>query len=358
MRVLHIIDTLWLGGAQSVVRTLFEKQKENADIFLYVLRQTDPQIKIAHKNVFIHPSGSRYSLSALREIRKFIRKNNIDVLHCHLPRSQVFGYVLKRVYFPRIKLVLHEQGIIYDYPVILPFLFNLFKKRTDALIACSENNRRDMEKKVKGIEKKTFFLPNFVNTNLHQAVQKISKENTRRELGIAPDTFVVGFAGRIVQRKGWEDLIVATSLLKKEENIHVIISGIGPEQNKMLALIDKYGLQKKITYLGYVSDMVKFYATIDCLILPSYWEGMSLSQQEAISAGLPVLISENIKDATQGVFLSFKNNDPEDTAQKIIEQRHRNDSGKTGLNKDLHAILVRNEELFMNGLEQVYKSIE
>lgn len=357
MKVLHIIDTLWLGGAQTVVRTLFEKQKDNTDIFLYALRQTEPQIKIDHKNVFVRSSGSRYSLSALWELKKFILENDINVLHCHLPRSQVFGYVMKRFYFPRIKLVFHEQGIIYDYLVILPFLFNRFKKRTDAFIVCSENNRRDLEKKVKGIETKTFFLPNFVDTDLREAVQKISKEDCRKELGIAPDAFVVGFAGRIVQRKGWEELIEAIAILKEEENIHVLISGIGPEQNKMLALINKYSLQKKITYLGYVSDMVKFYATIDCLVLPSYWEGMSLSQQEAISAGVPVLISENIKDATQGIFLAFKANDPNDMAQKISEQKHISARGELVLNEELHAILVRNEELFMQGLEQVYKSI-
>ncbi|HTB32697.1 MAG TPA: glycosyltransferase family 4 protein [Bacteroidia bacterium] len=357
MKILHIIDTLWLGGAQSVVKTFFEKETDNKDIFLYVLRQTEPQITIHHENIIVHKSGSRYSLAPIAELKNIIMGKRIDILHCHLPRAQVFGYILKRFYFPKIKLVFHEQGIIYDHPVVLPFLFNVFKKRIDAFIVCSENNKQELLKKVKNIEGKTFFLPNFVNTELHKAVQKIDKKGCRIKLGIDPNAFVIGFAGRLVQRKGWEELIEAAAVLKKEDNIHFVISGIGPEQNMMLEMIAKNGLGKKITYLGYVSDMVPFYAAIDCLILPSHWEGMSLSQQEAIAAGLPVLISESINDTTQGVFITFKNKDPKDMASKIMQQRLRNSEGKMGLNEQLHAVLVKNEELFMSGLEEVYKSI-
>jgi L-malate glycosyltransferase len=357
MRVLHIIDTLWLGGAQSVVKSLFEKQKENKDIFLFALRQTKPQIEIAHENVFVHSSNSRYSLSAIPALQKLIREKNIDILHCHLPRSQVFGYILKRFCFSHIKLVFHEQGIIYDYPVILPFLFNAFKKRINAFIACSEDNKRELLKKVKHIENKTYLLPNFVNTELYKDVQKINKNSCRNKLGIDPNAFVMGFAGRIVKRKGWEELIEAAAILKEEENIRILISGIGPEQNRMLALIKKCELEKKITYLGYVSDMVSFYATIDCLILPSHWEGMSLSQQEAISARVPVLISENINDPAQGMFTTFKGSNPGDMANKIMEQMHLNLEGKASANDKFHEALVKNEMMFMNGLEQIYKTI-
>jgi len=357
MKVLHIIDTLWLGGAQSVVKTYFEKQKENPDIFLYVLRQSEPQISIRHKNVRVHSSSSRYSFSPLKEIKDLVKRNSIDVLHCHLPRSQVFGYLLKRFYFPEIKLVFHEQGIIYDYPVILPFLFNLFKSRVNAFIVCSEDNKSALLQKVTNIEKKTFYLPNFVNTDIRLAVKQADKVGYRKELSIKENDFVIGFAGRIVERKGWIELIDAAKILKNKNDIHWLISGIGPEEEKMVEMIKGSGLSSKVTYVGYVPDMVNFYATIDSLVLPSHWEGMSLSQQEAIAVGLSVIVSENVGNTSQGYFATFKNKNPQDLAAKVLELKLKMETDQFKPNEELYKLVENNAQLFMAGLEQVYKSI-
>lgn len=355
MKVLHIIDTLWLGGAQSVVKTYFEKQGYNADIFLYVLRQSEPQITINHKNIVVHSSFSRYSLSAIREISNLVKQNKIHVLHCHLPRSQVFGYILKRFYFPEIKLVFHEQGIIYDHPVVLPFLFNLFKKQVNAFIACSERNKADLLSKVKGIEKKVFYLPNFVDVAIADKMKQSDKMACREKLKLSKADFVIGYAGRIVERKGWRELIGAAIRLKNENDIHWLISGIGPEVEEMLSLIRKNKIQNKVRYLGYVEDMIGFYVTIDCLVLPSHWEGMSLSQQEALAAEVPVLVSENLIGTSQGEFIVFKNKDANDLARKVLEVKSKVGSLKP--DKTRYSVLVENEKLFMEGLENMYKSI-
>jgi glycosyltransferase involved in cell wall biosynthesis len=355
MKVLHIIDTLWLGGAQAVVKTFFEKEKGNKNIFLYALRKTDPMITIDHENIIVHPSSSKFSLAPLSALRKCITENKIEVLHCHLPRSQVFGYLLKRFYFPKIKLVFHEQGIIYDHHIVLPFLFNAFKRRVNAFIACSGKNRDDLLLRVKNIEKKTFLLPNFVDTDILKSVNAINEKAVRAKLGIETDVFVVGFAGRIVKRKGWRELIEAANILKSDEKIRFMISGIGPEQEMMLELIEKYALNKKIIYLGYVSNMPEFYAITDCLVLPSYWEGMSLSQQEALASGVPVLITENLRDDTQHSFLTFKSMDADDLAKKIIVLRARLQQGPIPFDPELLKTLKNNEQLFMSGLEQAYK---
>ena len=98
MRILHIIDTLWLGGAQTVVKTLFEKQEEKENIFLFALRKTEPLLSVNHKNVFVFPSSSKYSLNPIRKLIRFIHVHEINILHCHLPRSQFFGYLLKQFF--------------------------------------------------------------------------------------------------------------------------------------------------------------------------------------------------------------------------------------------------------------------
>ena len=96
MKVLHIIDTLWQGGAQSLLKSLFENQKDNPDIFLYSLRTREFNLDIDHPNVIANISTSRFSLRPLKTIREIIRTHQIDILHCHLPRSHVFGYIIRK----------------------------------------------------------------------------------------------------------------------------------------------------------------------------------------------------------------------------------------------------------------------
>ena len=47
-----------------------------------------------------------------------------------------------------------------------------------------------------------------------------------------------------------------------------------------------------LKYIGYVSEMEKFYAGIDCFIIPSWWEPFGLTALEAQAAGVPVIASD------------------------------------------------------------------
>ena len=67
----------------------------------------------------------------------------------------------------------------------------------------------------------------------------------RRKIGLNDSDFVVGFAGRIVERKGWKEYVnVAKSL--KNENIKFLIAGSGEEKEKLLNFIKTNNLNNVI----------------------------------------------------------------------------------------------------------------
>lgn len=100
MKVLNIIDSLEVGGAQFFAKWIFEARLDKRDVFLYALRLTSSRVSINHPNVLMDPCARRFSLEPLSRLRRLIRKEGIEVLHCQLFRSQVFGWVLKRLFFP------------------------------------------------------------------------------------------------------------------------------------------------------------------------------------------------------------------------------------------------------------------
>ena len=58
IRVLHIIDHLGFGGAQAVVKGIFETQKDNKNIFSYSLRNKNQNLNVDHPNVQICQSSN------------------------------------------------------------------------------------------------------------------------------------------------------------------------------------------------------------------------------------------------------------------------------------------------------------
>lgn len=287
MKILHLIDHNGLGGAQTVVRGIFESQKDNRDIFLYVLRSKNKNVSIDHKNVFSN-TYLKYSLAPLFDLVRLIRKERTDILHCHLFKSQIVGWLLKLLYFKDIRLVFHEHGKIVGSDTenkisnrFYIFFLKVVKNKVNVFIAISNFVKRELVRKVKINMDKVIVLYNFVDLN------KFTRKSITRDTNLTD--FVVGFAGRLVERKGWKDFVNAAHALSKDnKNIKFIIAGTGPQQSKLTSSIK---LDKNIKYLGYVTDMVQFYSLLDCFVIPSHWEPMGLTELEAQAMGVPIIAS-------------------------------------------------------------------
>jgi len=287
-KILHIIDSLGLGGAQTVVKGIFEYQPENMNIFLFALRKRKILTEIKHPNVKVFNSTKKYSLLPIIELRDLIKKENINILHCHLFRSNIFGVFLKLIWFNKIKLIIHEHGGIVEDG----FLYRLFLKFSQRLvnfyIAVSKFINLSLVRA--GVpQNKVFVVYNFVDTkkfNQNMIVGNI--QNEREKFGIPSNSFVVGFAGRLVERKGWREFLQAASVQSKQNN-YFLIAGDGIEKEKMLQEIKDLKLESKVKYIGRVSDMVWFYSLVDCFVLPSHWEGLPMTQLEVASMNLPLI---------------------------------------------------------------------
>src|SRR5690606_25852511 len=135
---LHIIDTLWLGGAQTVVKTIFERNTPAGLLHLVVLRRTMEMKEIHHHNGHCVNSSGKWDLrSAYRELSDYIKQHRILTLPCHLPKSQLMRLLLKKFHYPYLALIFHEQGDIMDPRPINNPVYLLGRRHIDKVICCS-----------------------------------------------------------------------------------------------------------------------------------------------------------------------------------------------------------------------------
>lgn len=116
------------------------------------------------------------------------------------------------------------------------------------------------------------------------------------------------FLGRIGERKGFWDLLqVLNQLNKSGIDFHLLAGGDG-ELDKARAMVEEYGLQSKVEFIGWVRDQekLKLLAESSIFMLPSYNEGMPMSVLEALAAGLPIIstfaggIPDQVSDGVEG----------------------------------------------------------
>lgn len=326
-KVLHVIDSLSLGGAETLVKGIIEKNIPN--LFLFVLRKTARGITINSSDCYIYPSFSKYSLMSFFCLKKYLRQNKIEILHCHLPKSLFFGFIIKKFFLRNLKLIFHEHGEIVSLEKVnklARFFYVNFLKRTrkyvDIYLAISNYVEQSLVNFAKIDSKQIKVLKNFVDLKRFNPSRIIwDKQEEKEKIGLIKKSFIVGFAGRIIPRKGWEDFIQAAILLKNEPFLQFLIAGNGKDREKMLGLIKSQDLTKKVFFLGFCSQMVRFYSRLDCLVVPSNFEPFGLTLIEAQSLGLPVIcanvpaLNETVQDQYNG--LLYEVNNPLELVRKI-----------------------------------------
>ena len=116
--------------------------------------------------------------------------------------------------------------------------------------------------------------------------------STRWPLPFADDGFTVGFAGRLIEAKGWQVLVDALPA-----DARLVLAGDGPQRAELEALAAGY---ERVRYLGLLpkDELWSFYAALDCLAVPSLttprWKEQSASTLvDGLAMGLPIVASDS-----------------------------------------------------------------
>jgi len=141
--------------------------------------------------------------------------------------------------------------------------------------------------------------PHCVDTDLmrEQRDRLLPKKfELRGEVGIPPEALVLLFSGKLVPRKNPLLLARALRLVKSRERIWVLVAGDGVLRERLEAEL-KEVLGNRVVFPGFVnqSELGKYYAISDVLVLPSSWgETWGLVVNEAMLFGLPALVTDTV----------------------------------------------------------------
>lgn len=137
-----------------------------------------------------------------------------------------------------------------------------------------------------GIKSKKVVIPLGVDPDTFFPVGK--KENAKLEIGIDPNLFIIGYVGRIGHEKDLKTLFKAYGRLKRRhDKVRLLVVGDGVDKIKKM-LLSKEG----VILVGAKDNVIPYLHAMDIYVLPSLTETTSLSTLEAMSCGLPVVVTK------------------------------------------------------------------
>ena len=117
------------------------------------------------------------------------------------------------------------------------------------------------------------------------------RKEIRKELGYSSNDFVYGFVGRITKDKGIDELLSAFLELKDNSKL-LLVGDIEKDNHLDVDLLAKAQQNSNIKFHSFVSDIERYYAIIDVLVLPSYREGFGNVVIEAGAVGTPAIVTD------------------------------------------------------------------
>lgn len=314
MRIVHVVESLDIGGLEHVVVALASAQAARGhEVGIVCLWHPGAlAARAAAAGVAVSCAHKRDGIDwrALRRLRALLRGHGPDVLHTHNPMAHY--YAVAATLGCRIPSVLntrHGMGSP-QAGARRERLYRLALRRTDhAVSVCRAARERFVADGVIPAELASV-VPNGTDLGRFAARSDAAALRLKAELALPPAALLFGTVGRLNEAKQQHLLLRALRrLLDRGVPAALVVAGDGPLRAPLEQLTGELALQDHVRWLGARDDVPALLAAMDVFVLPSRTEGWSLALVEASAAGLPIVASrvggnaEIVQDGATGLLV-------------------------------------------------------
>lgn len=251
-------------------------------------------VKIHHIDLDRNPLNLK-NIRAYKQMLYLIKKEKFEVIHCNTPVGGILGRLCgNKAKVPKIIYTAHGFHFYKGAPLINRTVFKWAEmwlaRYTDVIITINQEDYQTAQKFKLHKSGKIYYIPGVgVDTSLISEA-KPKREEIINQIGANKDSILLISIGELNKNKNNEVIIKALGKLK-DHKIHYLLCGIGHRKDELYSLARECGLEDNVHFLGYRSDIPELLKSCDIFVMPSYREGLSRSLMEAMSAGLPCIVS-------------------------------------------------------------------
>lgn len=289
------------GAERQTVDLINSLAKEGYGVYLLTFER-DLDLKDALDCVRVqfyhHPRRHKYDFSNIGRIAKIIDREEIDLVHCTLQISLLFGFLGVRQSLRRPKLIdaIHttinrnKKNEIFDRLLYIPLM-----RRCDRIISVCESQREYWLNKYSFLTELLVTVHNGIDVeyftdNMGDEV----KAALRRELGIHDGELVIGMLAGFRPEKNHEEVFIAVSkLVQQGIPVKLLLIGDGELRQLLQNKTKVLDIDDRVIWAGFTSETKKYISIFDVGVLFSYAvETFSMAILEMLAMGKPVVAAD------------------------------------------------------------------
>lgn len=305
MRVLHILGSMNTGGMQSFIMNHYRRIDRTKVQFDFLVHYSDDKgyeeeiKKLGGKIYLIHPRNKGI-LRNKRELFHFFKEHN-DYSAVHLHESSL-SYIQPLIAAANAHIpirIIHSHSTQVKsnsrFHLLMHYINSpRLNKYATKCLSCGKAAGEWMFGN-------TAFKDDYTVINNGIEIDKfqfdsVKREKIREKFGIE-NHLVIGMVGRLEPVKNhFFALNIMEEMKKTDQAVILMVAGDGSLMNRLKETCRQKGLEKNVLFLGGRNDVNELYSAMDCIIMPSLYEGFPVTAIEAQISGLPFIKSTTITD--------------------------------------------------------------
>lgn len=296
MKVIHLISGGDSGGAKTHVHSLLQNLTRTIDVTMVCFMEGPFAQEARELGIRTVVLPGRNLLRTYRTLKRMIREEGYEIIHCHGARGNMMGALLRRATgLPVVTTVHSDYRLDYlgrpfsrlSYGTINTIALRLLDYRigvsdamTDLLIS-------------RGFDPDRLFTI-YNGLDFTPRTPALGREEYFRSVGLEADgdSVVVGIAARLNPVKDIATLVRGFAIAHQTcPNLRLLIAGDGEQMDMLKKLSAELGVERQVCFAGWITDTDSFYHAIDINTLTSLSETFPYSLTEGARAALPTVAS-------------------------------------------------------------------
>jgi glycosyltransferase involved in cell wall biosynthesis len=314
LNIVHVGDSMEMGGAEKLTATLCRLQRgrgHTASVHcLYRLGVLGEDMRAEGFEVVLHHPSS--FLHLVRSLYRSFRRSRPDVVHCHNATAAIMAALPARLAGVKTVIVTRHGLVKPPYQIRRELKFALASRWCDWIVGVCEGTCTNLLAAPFAARDKIIHIYNGADPADIQAVPQPKKG------------FTLLHVGRLAPLKDHATLLQALALTRvRHPDVQLWIVGDGPLEASLRMLADALELHECVTFFGEQTDVSPFLLAADLFVNSSVTEGLPVSLLEAMSVGLPAVVTDvggmgEIARLSGAVTL-VPSSDPEGMAEALCE---------------------------------------
>lgn len=316
MKIIHVVYSLEMGGAEILVAQLCRLQREHghdASVIAYSnLGSVGEQLLTEGFSILVL-GESPFPKTLLRFVKAF-RRLRPDVVHCHNPAPTLQAAIPARLAGTRSVLSTRHSLVAPPYNLKEEKAFNFAARFCNWVVGICDATCENLRGIPGARRSKIVRIYNGVDP-----VPPVPAESCPAKRG-----FTLLFVGRLAAIKDLSTLIRAAAIaVQRVPDLHLWVVGDGAERSRLESLVAELGIGENVTFWGERMDVAGFFRAADLYCMSSVSEGLPMSLLQAMSVGVPAVVTdvggmaEVVKNSDAG--LATPVGDPEAMADAILQ---------------------------------------